>query len=533
MDAVPGTWGESKEMPKRSRKKSRERTKTKKKQRNHTKNWYGKRLILQLILFVFLAAFSFVYYIFFLWGSEESRSTQKKQARLLQRISTKMQRRIQPSNPFRRLPNVKQGFSPLVITTPGLSIREYQIDVTGRLSRDVFAAITPLDLEKVQSTSNVDQEFTATFDNTQKITRKKIVPDFFRRVVGAPLLEIPSKPIVLFPVEGTPLVLSNKKPDMRDVLFIVDFHSGKKSQLFKFRGIRGEKRLLINPSLLLDKAAYSFAKYMNSSQTSFAINRNARKLSRAHPDIFTYPEAKVFLHLVVYLMHRDLNRLDLWQEQSACRWVRCKLLPKINKVLKKENVNATILGMTANYPWWVWRIASYTNKYHLSKQGLGPYQLIIGLAEKAIQEKDLAKLFIPKLDVSSSLNLVRAALDPIAGLALKSLSIAHIVRKLKKAIPSQIGNPIDKPPFIFDAKNPRSIKASRKYLFWAMAYHFGMFPEDAPLLPDVAITTKQYFYLNLLSMSMIFHLPFSVPGMFYVKIDFPKEVFLGEYKIRH
>jgi len=249
------------------------------------------------------------------------------------------------------------------------------------------------------------------------------------------------------------------------------------------------------------------------------IDSAALILYRAHSPDVRLDNVRLFLRSDIIIHHLELTSEDIWQDRAAARWSGSSLYKNLHKQYREftargVSVGVELHGNIRDLPWWTWRLAALSRKYDPGRQGIGPQQIILGLAREAAGRPDILARYGPVLskdDFSTGKACVRTALDPVKSIYTKTMIFDYIISSLKKGPFSNAGFrlPINTVPFIND------LATAREYSLYLLAMRLSMFPENSELAAELLATTINPLYITLDYFGKVFGIEPQLPGLFY------------------
>ncbi|MFA4906309.1 MAG: hypothetical protein WC645_07375 [Candidatus Margulisiibacteriota bacterium] len=348
--------------------------------------------------------------------------------------------------------------------------------------------------------------------------------DFYLKVAGAPLIGLPdNKSYYSVIFRATEMPLDDIPMDFLSVLFF----RGAQAREWHFMPEFDKLRAFSSDSSQTTawRSAYSYAQYF-----SVDIDTAAHILAGAHPNSLRENNVRVFLRDDLVMGQLELTSEDPWQDRAACIKVGCNQLERLESVYHEYDgkVGVEMWGKRRDLPWWAWWLASVTYKYDLKKHGLGPSQIIIGLADRATNYQDVLRRYHPFLsgdDFSSSDNIIRTILDPNKSIFAKALVFDYIISTLERTIfaDPHFREPATVAPFISD------LKTAREYSLMYLASKLAMFPEFDFLAAKLLSIPHLPYYVDLLHVADLFNIPLEFPGLFYYRWESPDTVIYSEF----
>jgi hypothetical protein len=166
----------------------------------------------------------------------------------------------------------------------------------------------------------------------------------------------------------------------------------------------------------------------------------------------------------------------------------------------------------------MWRAASFTRKYQLDRQGLGPNQVIMGLAKRAADNPETLARYAPYLvpeDFADDEAAVCTLLDPKKSAVTRVMIYDYVLGGLLAGPFSdpRVRLPVDYAPYISDPKT------AREYSLLYLTLHLTMFPEnDTNAMRVLAAPTKP-LYNDLFIMGEVFGFSPELPGLLRIRYD--------------
>jgi hypothetical protein len=348
--------------------------------------------------------------------------------------------------------------------------------------------------------------------------------DFYRRVAGAPLIKLSDgRTFYSVIMEGVDFPLDDIPMDFLSVLFF----DGKQAKEWHFLPDFNNLRDLYSiPSSAAWQSVYSYTQYFSGE-----IDTAAGILARAHPDSLRENNVRVFLRddLVTQLL--EMTSEDPWQDRAACIKVGCSQLERLESVYQdySDKVGVELWGKRRDLPWWAWWLASRTYKYNLEKQALGPAQVIVGLANRAANQREILRRYRPFLsqgDFSTPDDVIRTVLDPRKSIFAKAMVFDYVITELERTLFSDpnFREPATFAPFISD------LRTAREYSLMYLASILAMFPEfDFISDKFVAIPHRPFYFVHLLHAADQFKIKLDFPGSFYYRWESPDTVVYSEF----
>lgn len=346
--------------------------------------------------------------------------------------------------------------------------------------------------------------------------------DFYRRVAGAPLQILPSRTFYFMPMCMATFPLDDVPMDTLSILFF----KGEKARELYFLPFFDRLTALSQPSSAAWQSAYSFVQYFGKE-----IDAAARILATAHPGSLRQNNLRVFLREDLISQQQEMTAEDPWQDRAACIKVGCNQLERMESAYDEYNdkVGVELWGKIRDLPWWAWWLASSSYKYNLARQGLGPAQIIVGLAERAAGQREILQRYSPFLsarDFSSSDDMIRTVLDPKKAIFAKAMVFDYIFTELEKTLfaDPNFREPATIAPFISD------LRTAREYSLMYLAMRLAIFPEvDFLAAKFISVPLLAHYHVHLLHAADLFNIKLALPGLFYYRWESSDAVVYSEF----
>ncbi len=482
-----------------------------------------RRLVTGLVLVlavVFLAAAIFV--ILF-HGSADERVYAARVAELFRSsvsgANNTLSKIREDTVPLSDYPETADDFSPVRVTT-SMYLKHWRT-----IKVDLDLHLTTPDLLEMsrqcprvhlvaRSTAPFDERIAATMTSDPD-AREKLVgifqgdfADFYRQVVSAETQTFPMANDIYHLSLG-PLPDGDEQLPQPPLVTVL-FASGGRGRVYRFAPFKlgGAYR---EDSL---RQACSYVTHLSGH-----VDDAARRLAQGHPEELHLDNVRLFLRMGIVNHQLELTNEDVWQDRAALHWVGEDILPRFEteyREYKKRGVaiGVDFLGGIRDLPWWTWLAAAVSRKYRIGRQGLGPQQIIIGLAREAAGNKTVLERYYPVLkeeDFSTLRSTVRTVLIPEKAVHTKAMIFDYIITALKKG---PFSNPrfrlsINTIPFISNKKT------AREYALYLLAFRLSMFPELSSYAAEMVSTSGHPLYVSLHTYASMFGIKPYLPGLFY------------------
>ena len=335
----------------------------------------------------------------------------------------------------------------------------------------------------------------------------------YSRVYGLAVDELPSdlrgKTISLGLLPGRRRAPTSQMQQILSI-FSALFHNNQASArfTFSFSDLPGQS----DYDLDAIQPAYSYVKHFSAD-----LDAAASLIKQHHPELHL-ANLRVLLRDDLLIEQSVLDEVDLWQDAGACAAVGCPQAESFAQHSARYPIEYHLWGQSIEYPLWLWRPVSLTKKYDLMRQGIGPSQIIIGLAEKAGGDRELVRDYQPHLsssDFAGTDAIVRAALDPQKAIYLRALSLDFVLSQIENTTFSDsfIRHPADHPPYI---SNPET---AREYGLLNLAYQMLVYPELDFLAVPMLTKGDGRLYLRHFATGRLFGIEPEYPGLFFVSMN--------------
>lgn len=227
-------------------------------------------------------------------------------------------------------------------------------------------------------------------------------------------------------------------------------------------------------------------------------------VAKAHPDVGV-DNLKAMLFTRFFHETFALNAIDLWQDVSACRAVSCSRMEAF-----EENIPAFASEESGR----LWRSASIF--MDRKKQGVGPMQVIVGVALEAAAHEPTAgryrHLLTPE-ELTTVDGATRALLDARKAVYYTALVYDFLLTRLKETAfrDSRIGKPSDMYPF------PLSRETARRMSLIESTQKLSAYPEQAPTIKEQIAAQALQDWVDLFFIAEIMGIKPDLPGVKLMK----------------
>ncbi len=239
------------------------------------------------------------------------------------------------------------------------------------------------------------------------------------------------------------------------------------------------------------------------------IRRAVKILAQNHPNL-RRENVELFFDSLITTEFMYFNDIDLAQDIAAGAYAGISeryldgLKARGPDTWKSTAVSTPFLGSR------FWRFESWRRDIPIASQGLGPLQIIVGLAMEAARDKALLASYAPLVsgeDFKDEQAVIRAIFDPTKMFAAKAMTWDLELRDLEKT------DPFFAPALLLNPDVPK-LSAAREIGLLAAAQHLVQFPEQANVGSMMLATINIADTLShLLPISSLTGVPLQVEGV--------------------